>query len=146
MAAQGTGDEAVRLGLTGRLDTLQAAILLAKLEVFDDELARRREIAMRYDGMLYGAVTVPTIPDGYESAFALYTIRVPDRDARAGAARRGRHRHGALLPPRPAPASGIPGPRRRGPCRSRSSLPTRFSACRSIPTSTIAKSIASSPP
>jgi dTDP-4-amino-4,6-dideoxygalactose transaminase len=77
---QGTGDEAVRLGLTGRLDTIQAAILLTKLEVFDDEVARRREIAMRYDGMLHRVVTVPTIPHDYESAFALYTIRVPDRD------------------------------------------------------------------
>jgi dTDP-4-amino-4,6-dideoxygalactose transaminase len=77
---QGTGDEAVRLGLTGRLDTIQAAILLAKLEVFDDEIARRREIAMRYDGMLYRVVTVPTIPEDYESAFALYTVRVADRD------------------------------------------------------------------
>ncbi|MEO8668082.1 MAG: DegT/DnrJ/EryC1/StrS aminotransferase family protein [Bauldia sp.] len=77
---QGTGDEAVRLGLTGRLDTLQAAILLAKLAVFDEELARRREIAMRYDGMLYRSVTVPAIPEDYESAFALYTIRVPAKD------------------------------------------------------------------
>jgi UDP-2-acetamido-2-deoxy-ribo-hexuluronate aminotransferase len=77
---QGTGDEAVRLGLTGRLDTIQAAILLAKLEVFDDEIARRREIAMRYDGMLHRVVTVPTIPEDYESAFALYTVRVADRD------------------------------------------------------------------
>jgi dTDP-4-amino-4,6-dideoxygalactose transaminase len=77
---QGTGDEAVRLGLTGRLDTIQAAILLAKLDVFDDEIARRREIAMRYDGMLHRVVTVPTIPDDYESAFALYTVRVADRD------------------------------------------------------------------
>jgi dTDP-4-amino-4,6-dideoxygalactose transaminase len=77
---QGTGDEAVRLGLTGRLDTIQAAILLSKLEVFEDEIARRREIAMRYDGMLHRHVTVPTIPHDFESAFALYTIRVPDRD------------------------------------------------------------------
>src|SRR4029078_515195 len=77
---QGTSDEAVRLGLTGRLDTIQAAILLSKLEVFEDEVARRREIAMRYDGMLHRVVTAPTIPNDYERAFALYTIRVPDRD------------------------------------------------------------------
>jgi dTDP-4-amino-4,6-dideoxygalactose transaminase len=74
---QGTGDEAVRLGLTGRLDTLQAAILLAKLAVFDEELARRREIALRYDGMLHRYLTVPTMPEDYESAFALYTVRIP---------------------------------------------------------------------
>ena len=76
----GTGDEAQVLGLTGRLDTLQAAILLAKLEVFDRELERRRAIAERYDEALAGAVTVPVIPKGRQSAFALYTIRIGDRD------------------------------------------------------------------
>ncbi len=77
----GDGDEAHVLGLTGRLDSLQAAILLAKLEVFDEELARRRAIAQRYTAGLAGAVSVPRIPAGYDSAFALYTIRVPGRDA-----------------------------------------------------------------
>ena len=77
----GDGDEAHVLGLTGRLDSLQAAILLAKLEVFDEELARRRAIAERYTAGLADAVSVPRIPAGYDSAFALYTIRVPKRDA-----------------------------------------------------------------
>lgn len=76
----GTGDEAAVLGLTGRLDTMQAAILLAKLEAFDAELARRSAIAARYDAALADVVAVPPIPDGYSSAYALYTIRVPDRD------------------------------------------------------------------
>jgi UDP-2-acetamido-2-deoxy-ribo-hexuluronate aminotransferase len=76
----GTGDEATELGLTGRLDTIQAAVLLAKLEVFDRELARRRAIAARYDQALGAAVTVPTIGEDAESAFALYTIRVRNRD------------------------------------------------------------------
>ncbi|MCB1497279.1 MAG: DegT/DnrJ/EryC1/StrS aminotransferase family protein [Bauldia sp.] len=76
----GTGDEATELGLTGRLDTIQAAVLLAKLEVFERELARRRAIAARYDKALAAAVTVPTIGEDAESAFALYTIRVRDRD------------------------------------------------------------------
>ena len=76
----GTGDAAMVLGLTGRLDTLQAAILLAKLEVFADELARRRAIAERYTEALAGVVTVPMIPRGDQSAFALYTIRVSNRD------------------------------------------------------------------
>jgi len=78
---QGTGDEAMVLGLTGRLDTIQAAVLLVKLEVFDRELARRREIAARYDAALGGAVATPPVPAGAESALALYTIRVPHRDA-----------------------------------------------------------------
>jgi dTDP-4-amino-4,6-dideoxygalactose transaminase len=77
----GNGDAAERLGLTGRLDTIQAAILLVKLDVFDAELRRRREIAARYAGALGGAVGQQQVPDGYESAYALYTIRVPERDA-----------------------------------------------------------------
>jgi dTDP-4-amino-4,6-dideoxygalactose transaminase len=77
----GTGDEAMRLGLTGRLDTLQAAILLSKLEVFEGELDRRREIAARYSEALADAVTVPTVPAPMASAFALYTIRLANRDA-----------------------------------------------------------------
>jgi dTDP-4-amino-4,6-dideoxygalactose transaminase len=76
----GTGDAAMVLGLTGRLDTLQAAVLLAKLDVFPAELARRREIAARYSNALRGLVTTPTVPAGAESAFALYTIRTPARD------------------------------------------------------------------
>jgi dTDP-4-amino-4,6-dideoxygalactose transaminase len=77
---QGTGDAAVVLGLTGRLDTLQGAVLLAKLDVFTEELRRRKEIAAAYSAGLKSAVTTPRIPQGYESAFALYTIRVADRD------------------------------------------------------------------
>jgi dTDP-4-amino-4,6-dideoxygalactose transaminase len=77
----GSGDAAERLGLTGRLDTIQAAILLVKLDVFDEELARRREIAGRYAAALKGRVGEQRIPDGYESAYALYTIRVAERDA-----------------------------------------------------------------
>jgi UDP-2-acetamido-2-deoxy-ribo-hexuluronate aminotransferase len=76
----GTGDEAMRLGLTGRLDTLQAAILLVKLDVFEAELRRRAEIAARYSEGLRDVATVPAIPEGYRSAFALYTIRVANRD------------------------------------------------------------------
>jgi dTDP-4-amino-4,6-dideoxygalactose transaminase len=77
----GTGDEAVVLGLTARLDTLQAAVLLSKLGVFEQELERRAEIAARYTAALRDAVVTPIIPAGSRSAFALYTIRVPNRDA-----------------------------------------------------------------
>lgn len=114
----GTGDEAMRLGLTGRLDTLQAAILLSKLEVFEGELRRRREIAARYGAALKDAVIVPAIPASMESAFALYTIRVPNRDAvRAALEAKGigtglfyrlaLHQHPAFrdLPTRPLPRS-----------------------------------------
>lgn len=77
---QGTGDAAMVLGLTGRLDTIQAAVLLVKLDVFEVELERRRAIATRYSEQLGGVVGVPAIPDGLRSAFAIYTIRVPHRD------------------------------------------------------------------
>jgi len=77
----GTGDEAMVLGLTGRLDTLQAAILIAKLAVFAGELERRTAIAARYSAALSRIVTVPGVPSGYRSAWALYTIRVANRDA-----------------------------------------------------------------
>lgn len=77
---QGTGDAAMVLGLTGRLDTIQAAVLLAKLDVFEAELVRRREIAARYSDALRDVVGVPATPPGFESAFAIYTIRVPHRD------------------------------------------------------------------
>jgi UDP-2-acetamido-2-deoxy-ribo-hexuluronate aminotransferase len=78
---QGSGDVAMRLGLTGRLDTLQAAVLLAKLESFDDRLARCCHIAARYQRALAGAVDTPRVPRGFASAWALYTIRVANRDA-----------------------------------------------------------------
>jgi dTDP-4-amino-4,6-dideoxygalactose transaminase len=77
---QGTGDAAMVLGLTGRLDTIQAAVLLVKLDVFDVELKRRRAIAARYGAGLEGVVGVPAIPADRESAFAIYTIRVKHRD------------------------------------------------------------------
>ena len=72
------------VGLNGRLDTLQAAILLAKLEIFDDEIARRQAIAERYSRLLAHSLAAfhpPCIASGYTSAFAQYTISVPARDA-----------------------------------------------------------------
>ncbi|HWJ76234.1 MAG TPA: DegT/DnrJ/EryC1/StrS aminotransferase family protein [Kaistia sp.] len=78
---QGTGDVAVRNGLTGRLDTIQAAILLAKFEIFEDELNRRDAIARRYDAALSGLVGVQARPAGSLSANALYTVTLDGRDA-----------------------------------------------------------------
>ena len=69
----------VRLGFNGRLDTLQAAVLLAKLEVFDEELRRRNEIAQQYSSMLSDCVHIPYIESYNWSAWAQYTIRVPNR-------------------------------------------------------------------
>ena len=78
----------VRLGLTGRLDTMQAAVLLEKLKIFEDEIAERNRIAERYARGLGNVVTVPQLAPGCGSVWALYTIRLPqgtDRDAFAAA-------------------------------------------------------------
>ncbi|MCF3935402.1 DegT/DnrJ/EryC1/StrS family aminotransferase [Acuticoccus sp. M5D2P5] len=78
---QGDGDEAMRIGMTGRLDTIQAAILLSKLSVFKAELNRRAEIAALYASRLKGLVGLPQADDeATRSAWALYTITVPERD------------------------------------------------------------------
>jgi dTDP-4-amino-4,6-dideoxygalactose transaminase len=78
---QGSGDTALRLGMTGRLDTVQAAILLVKLSGFEAELQRRRRIAATYSAALGGHALVPQTFEGAESAWALYTIRITNRDA-----------------------------------------------------------------
>ncbi len=78
----------VRLGLTGRLDPMQAAILLEKLKIFEDEIAARNVVADRYTRGLGNVVTVPRLAAGCTSVWAQYTIRLPkgtDRDAFAAA-------------------------------------------------------------
>jgi dTDP-4-amino-4,6-dideoxygalactose transaminase len=78
----------VRLGLTARLDTVQAAILLEKLKIFEDEIAARGKIAERYARGLGNVVTVPRLAEGCTSVWAQYTIRLPegtDRDGFAAA-------------------------------------------------------------
>ena len=70
----------IRLGLNGRLDTIQAAVLLAKLDIFADELAARARVARLYDDGLEGVVITPARPPGADSAWAQYTIRTPRRE------------------------------------------------------------------
>src|SRR5882724_6760117 len=67
----------VRLGLTGRLDTMQAAILIEKLKIFEDEIAARNKVAERYARGLGNVVTVPRLASGCTSVWAQYTIRLP---------------------------------------------------------------------
>lgn len=69
-----------RLGINGRLDTLQAAILLAKLEVFEDELHARARVAARYTQALQDYVSTPVIAAECTSVYAQYTIQVEDRE------------------------------------------------------------------
>jgi dTDP-4-amino-4,6-dideoxygalactose transaminase len=67
----------VRLGLTGRLDTIQAAILIEKLKIFEDEIEARNKVAQRYAQGLGNVVTVPHVAGGMTSVWAQYTIRLP---------------------------------------------------------------------
>ncbi len=66
----------VRIGLTARLDTIQAAILIEKLKIFPDEIEARNRVARRYAQALDGVVMVPKVPDGATSVWAQYTIRI----------------------------------------------------------------------
>lgn len=77
----------VRIGLTARMDTIQAAVLLEKLKIFPDEITARDRIARRYAEALAGIVTVPRVPKGCTSVWAQYTIRVANgaRDILAAA-------------------------------------------------------------
>ncbi len=72
----------VRLGLNARLDSFQGAVLLAKLPTFADELAARDRVAKTYGDRLKG-VGLPVVPEGLTCAWALYTVRHPQRDALA---------------------------------------------------------------
>jgi UDP-2-acetamido-2-deoxy-ribo-hexuluronate aminotransferase len=77
----------VRIGLTGRLDTIQAAVLLEKLKIFPDEIAARNKAAERYSNALGNVASVPRVPDGMTSVWAQYTIRIePGRRADLAAA------------------------------------------------------------
>lgn len=73
----------VRIGINSRLDTLQAAILLAKLPLFPQELQQRRRVANHYNTRLAttSTITTPVVPTGLESAWAQYGILTDQRDA-----------------------------------------------------------------
>lgn len=71
------------LGLNGRMDTLQCAVLLAKLPAFEDELVAREAAGERYSDLLRaasGRVVTPLITDGSRSVYAQYTVELDDRE------------------------------------------------------------------
>ena len=75
----------VRIGMNSRLDTLQAAVLLAKMTVFTEkELDWMQGISAQYTEQLKGVVTTPFIKDGFYSSWAQYTIQVSDQMVRDG--------------------------------------------------------------
>jgi UDP-2-acetamido-2-deoxy-ribo-hexuluronate aminotransferase len=79
--------DAERIGLTGRLDTMQAAILLEKLKIFPEEIAARNKVAQRYAAGLDGIAALPQVPAAMTSVWAQYTIRLaPGRRGALGAA------------------------------------------------------------
>lgn len=70
----------VRIGMNSRLDTIQAAVLLEKLKAFPSELVNRNKAAQKYNDDLSNLFKVPTVPNGYLSSWAQYTIITQDRD------------------------------------------------------------------
>ncbi len=70
----------VRIGMNGRLDTIQAAVLLQKLAIFEHEIIARQRIATRYTQALEGLVETPAVIEGALSVWAQYTIRLEGRD------------------------------------------------------------------
>ena len=71
----------VRIGINGRLDTMQAAVLLAKMEIFDEELKLREKVAKRYSEMLKGSVVTPYVNPDCISCWAQYSVLTDNRDA-----------------------------------------------------------------
>jgi dTDP-4-amino-4,6-dideoxygalactose transaminase len=66
----------VRIGMTSRLDTIQAAVLIEKLKIFADEIEARDRAARRYADGLKDVALVPVVPEGMTSVWAQYTIRL----------------------------------------------------------------------
>ncbi len=73
----------IRMGMNGRMDTIQAAIVLAKLDIFEDELEARQKVAAWYAEELKDSFIVPETDPEYYSAWAQYTIKAKDEVQRA---------------------------------------------------------------
>lgn len=73
--------ESVRVGFNGRLDSMQAAVLLEKLAIFPEELELRAKHAAYYDARLGEMLNLPAREDGFQSSWGYYTLKVPNRDA-----------------------------------------------------------------
>ncbi|MBT4715164.1 MAG: aminotransferase DegT, partial [Candidatus Marinimicrobia bacterium] len=73
----------VRIGLNGRMDTLQAAIVLEKFTLFPGEVTLRNEVADKYNKLLSDRVVIPEVASGFTSVWAQYSILAKDVDDRA---------------------------------------------------------------
>jgi dTDP-4-amino-4,6-dideoxygalactose transaminase len=77
--------ENVRIGINGRLDSIQAAVLLEKMRIFDDEIEARQRVADTYARLIASAgvdLIAPTVPEGHLSAWAQYSLLARDQAAR----------------------------------------------------------------
>jgi dTDP-4-amino-4,6-dideoxygalactose transaminase len=91
LRAHGRGDDkydTARVGINSRLDTVQAAILLQKLSIFDEEMDARQRVAERYRELLAAMAETPAPDDDAVSVWAQYTIQHPHRDRVAAELRR----------------------------------------------------------
>ncbi len=82
----GQGEERydnVRIGINGRLDTIQAAVLLAKMKIFDKEIDLRNKVAAKYIKALEGKVVTPYLPEGYTSCWAQFCVLAENSAHRA---------------------------------------------------------------
>jgi dTDP-4-amino-4,6-dideoxygalactose transaminase len=79
--------EAARIGITGRLDSIQAAVLLEKLKIFPEEIVARDQAAARYNAGLSDVATTPRVGNESSSVWAQYTIRLAPRQRDAFAAK-----------------------------------------------------------
>jgi UDP-2-acetamido-2-deoxy-ribo-hexuluronate aminotransferase len=75
----------IRIGVNGRMDTLQAAILLAKFDIFEEEVGLRQKVAERYSFMLRACdgIEIPTVPEGTKSIWAQYSVLARNEDHRS---------------------------------------------------------------
>ncbi len=77
----------MRIGMNGRLDTMQAAILIEKLKIFADEIVSRGQVAGRYNDALASDAITPFVMDGCQSVWAQYTLRLKGQDRNEVAAK-----------------------------------------------------------
>ena len=90
----------VRIGINGRMDTLQAAIVIEKLSIFAEEINKRNAVAARYNEALGAVATTPHVLDNANSTWAQYTLIVENRDE-VQAGLRNRNVPSAIYYPKP---------------------------------------------
>jgi UDP-2-acetamido-2-deoxy-ribo-hexuluronate aminotransferase len=79
-ATSGDKYDNVRIGVNARMDTIQAAVLLEKLKLYDSELSRRNQVADSYTDKLKDIVKTPVTPEGQSSVWAQYSVQSDERE------------------------------------------------------------------